>query len=160
MGNLNFSGTTVTQNMFAYASLEEVGSIDITSTQTATQMFYFCQTLEKLGTLTTPAVTNISSMFYNCLKLKEVVFTSCSTVTTTTTAFLNCQSLRKLRMPGIAATFSITGCNMQRPELVALFGDLATTTAKTITITNNPGVADLTAADLLIATAKGWTVTT
>ena len=34
-----------------------------------------------------------------------------------------------------------------------------TYSAGTITITNNPGVADLTAADLLIATNKGWTVT-
>jgi hypothetical protein len=48
---------------------------------------------------------------------------------------------------------------MQRLELIDLFNDLATTSAKTITITNNPGVADLTAPDILIATAKGWTVT-
>jgi hypothetical protein len=48
---------------------------------------------------------------------------------------------------------------MQRTELVDLFNDLATTSAKTITVTNNPGVADLTAADILIATSKGWTVT-
>jgi len=48
---------------------------------------------------------------------------------------------------------------MQRQELVDLFNDLATVSTRTITITNNPGVADLTAADLLIATNKGWTVT-
>jgi len=160
IGNINFSGTTISQNMFAYADVEEVGNVDITATQNAVQMFFFCQTLSKLGTLTTPAITNITSIFYNCTKLKEVVFTSCATVTTTTTAFTNCLSLRKLRMPGISATFSISGCNMQRLELIDLFNDLAVTSAKTITITNNPGVADLTAADLLIATSKGWTVTT
>jgi hypothetical protein len=43
---------------------------------------------------------------------------------------------------------------------VDLFNDLATVVSKTITITGNPGVADLTAGDLAIATGKGWTVTT
>lgn len=160
IGNLNFSGTTVSQNMFAYSSVEEVGNVDLTLAQNTLQMFFFCQNLAKLGTLTTPATTNITSMFYNCIKLKEIVFTSCATVVTTTTAFTNCQSLRKLRMPSMGATFSITGCNMERPEIVDLFNDLATVTAKTITITNNPGIPNLTAADLLIATNKGWTVTT
>jgi hypothetical protein len=98
-------------------------------------------------------------MFVNCSKLREINFSSCSAVTTTTSVFSNCVALEKLRMPSIGATFSITGCNLQRPALIDLFNDLASVTAKTITITNNPGVADLTAADLLIATSKGWTVT-
>jgi hypothetical protein len=160
MGNLNFSGTTISTNMFGYSSVEEIGNVDITSTQNATNMFLNCQVLEKLGTLTTPALTNMTTMFNACFKLKEIVFTTCSAVTTTTSSFTNCLSLRKLRMPGISVTFSIGNCNMQRLELIDLFNDLAITSAKTITITNNPGVADLTAADLLIATSKGWTVTT
>ena len=49
---------------------------------------------------------------------------------------------------------------MQRAELVDLFNDLKSgVVSQTITVTNNPGVPDLTAADILIATAKGWTVT-
>ena len=159
LNNLVFSGTTTITNMFFQSTIEEIGTIDLTATQTATQAFYGCSTLSKLGTLTTPALVTISNMFFNCIKLKEIVFTSCATVATTTSAFGTCLSLRKLRMPGMGATFSITGCNMQRQELVDLFNDLATVSAKTITITNNPGVADLTAADLLIATNKGWTVT-
>ena len=159
MGNLDFSGTTTIVNLFIYSTIEEVGNINITATQNATQAFYGCGTLSKLGTLTTPALTTISNMFYNCQKLKEIVFTTCAAVTTTTSVFSNCFSLRKLRMPGMGATFSITGCNMQRTELVDLFNDLAVVTSKTITVTNNPGVADLTAADILIATSKGWTVT-
>jgi hypothetical protein len=159
LGNLVFSGTTGINNMFFQATVEEIGTMNLTATTVGTQAFYGCSTLAKLGTLTTPALTTITNMFFNCQKLKEIVFTSCAAVTTTTTAFSGCLSLRKLRMPGISATFSITGCNMQRLELIDLFNDLATTTAKTITITNNPGVADLTAPDILIATAKGWTVT-
>jgi len=159
LGNLNFSGSTTILSIFFQSTIEEIGNIDLTTTPIGTQAFYGCGTLSKLGTLTTPVMTTISNMFYNCQKLKEIVFTSSSAVTTTTSAFSNCFSLRKLRMPGMGATFSIASCNMQRQELVDLFNDLATVSAKTITITNNPGVADLTAADLLIATSKGWTVT-
>ena len=36
----------------------------------------------------------------------------------------------------------------------------ATNGSSTITVTDNPGTGDLTAANLLIATNKGWTVTT
>lgn len=159
LGNLNFSGTTTTTAMFIFAQTEEIGNIDISATTNATNMFNTCERLVKIGTITTPALTNITNMFSTCLKIREIVFTSCALVTTTTSAFASCINLKKLRMPGMSATFSISGCNMQRTELVDLFNDLATVSAKTITITNNPGVADLTAADLLIATNKGWTVT-
>jgi hypothetical protein len=159
LGNLVFSGTTTVANIFFQSTIEEIGTIDLTATQTGLQAFYGCSTLAKLGTLTTPAMTTITNMFFNCQKLKEIVFTTCAAVTTTTTAFSGCLSLRKLRMPGMGATFSITGCNMERPEIVDLFNDLATVSTRTITITNNPGVPNLTAADLLIATNKGWTVT-
>lgn len=160
LGNLNFSGTTTTTAMFIFGQTEDIGNVDISASTNATNMFNSCQRLVKIGTLTTPALTNISNMFNLCLKIREIVFTSCSLVTTTSSAFASCLNLKKLRMPGMSATFSISGCNMQRTELVDLFNDLAVTSAKTITITNNPGVADLTAADLLIATSKGWTVTT
>lgn len=159
LGNLDFSTLVSLTNFMYTASIQEIGTLNIAACTNAQQMFYLCTNLVKVGKITSTVLVTITNMFLSCINVREIVFTSCANVTTTTTAFANCISLQKLRMPGIAATFSISGCNMQRPELVALFGDLATTTAKTITITNNPGVADLTAADLLIATAKGWTVT-
>jgi hypothetical protein len=158
-GNISIPNASTLSNFMGGSQAEEIGNIDITSATNISQAFLSCNSLVKIGIITAPAATNITSVFNNCPKLREIVFTSCAAVTTTTTAFSSCLSLEKLRMPGIAATFSISGCNLQRPALVTLFGDLATVTAKTITITNNPGVADLTAADLLIATAKGWTVT-
>ncbi len=159
MGNVNFSTANTTVSLFASAPLEELGTLNIAASTNANTCFSSCQNLSKIGTITSTALTSMSNMFLNCVRLKEIVFTTCASVTTTTTAFSGCFSLRKLRMPGISATFSIAGCNMQRTELVDLFNDLATTSAKTITVTNNPGVADLTAADILIATSKGWTVT-
>ena len=159
MGNVNFSTANTTVSLFSSAPLEELGTLNIAASTNAQTCFSQCVNLSKIGTITSTALTNITNMFNNCVKLKEIVFTTCASVTTTSTTFSNCFSLRKLRMPGMGATFSITGCNMQRQELVDLFNDLATVSTRTITITNNPGVADLTAADLLIATNKGWTVT-
>ena len=62
-------------------------------------------------------------------------------------------------MPNMASTFTIAACDLQRDALVTLFNDLAVVVSKTITITGNPGVPNLSAADLQIATDKGWTVT-
>jgi hypothetical protein len=140
-------------------SLEEVGNVTFTAATDLNSAFANCLLLVKLGTISAPAVITITNMFNGSAKLREIVFTSCAAVVTTTTAFTGCLCLEKLRMPSMGVTFSISGCNLQRQALVDLFNDLATVSAKTITITNNPGVADLTAADLLIATNKGWTVT-
>lgn len=160
LNNVDFSTTNLAQSLFNSCNIEEIGTLNVAASITNTSMFAQAYNLSKLGTITSTAMVTMTSMFSGCYKLKEIVFTSCANVTTTTTAFNSCISLRKLRMPGISATFSISGCNLQRQELVDLFNDLATVTAKTITITNNPGVPNLTAADLLIATTKGWTVTT
>ena len=159
MGNIDFSTANITTSVFSASSIEEIGTFNIAASTNAQTCFQSAYNLSKIGTITSTALVTITNMFAGCYKVKEIVFTSCAAVTTTTTAFSNCVSLRKLRMPSMGATFSIATCNMQRQALVDLFNDLATVTAKTITITNNPGVADLTAADILIATAKGWTVT-
>jgi hypothetical protein len=51
-------------------------------------------------------------------------------------------------------------CSLSRQAIVALFNSLPTiTSAKTITLTSNYGVTDLTDADKLIAANKGWTLT-
>ena len=48
---------------------------------------------------------------------------------------------------------------LSRAAIVAIFNGLASgVTSKIITVSGNPGFAALTAADRLIATAKGWTI--
>ena len=71
-----------------------------------------------------------------------------------------CHSLENLRVPGVIITFSVIDCAMERAALVQVFNDLGTPgTTRTITVSRNPGSADLTAADILIATSKNWIVT-
>jgi len=102
---------------------------------------------------------SIYRMFRNCYALGRVETINGSNVTNTTGAFQDCRSLEWLRITGLTVSFDLTNCNMSREGLVQVFNDLGEATA-TITITNNPGVPDLTTENLLIATDKGWTVTT
>lgn len=160
VGNIRIVNTGSGANLFASCqNLTTIGDLNITGTNSLSQAFYYCTKLEKIGTITNTANTTLQYAFGECGNLREIVFTSVANVTNYTGAFYNCFSLRKLRLPGAKESFTIAGCNMQRAELVDLFNDLATVVGKTITVTNNPGVADLTAGDTLIATAKGWTVT-
>ncbi len=59
----------------------------------------------------------------------------------------------------MSKTISYTSCNLSRLALIEIFNNLVTVTSQSITITDNPGAALLTAADRLIATNKGWTIT-
>jgi len=126
--------------------------------------------------------TGLYRMFYGCFSLKAAYFTSCApeslqqtflqnfvletvsgidgtNLTNTTAMFSQAYSLSTFESTNMAVSFSVEDCNFDRAGLVNIFNDLASATA-TITVTDNPGTGDLTAADLLIATNKGWTVTT
>lgn len=161
LGNIRIVGHTGSSGSIFYScqNLKTVKDVDVSGATNLGYMFGSCVNLEKIGTITNTANTNLQYAFIDCSVLREIVFTSVANVTNYTGTFAYCFSLRKLRLPGAKESFTIASCNMQRAELVDLFNDLATVVGKTIAITDNPGVADLTAADILIATAKGWTVT-
>ena len=73
-------------------------------------------------------------------------------------AFTNCTSLIQCSFYTINSTTAFTNCKLGKDALVEIFNNLGIATAKTITITGNPGASLLTAADRLIATNKGWTI--
>lgn len=160
IGNINFPNTSGVQQLLnIMPNLEEVGNVSCPSASNWQLAFASLYQLRKLGTITSTAMTTMTNMFQNCYSIREITFTSCANVTTIgTTAFGACYSLEKLRVPSIPITFSLTNCNFQRPEIITIFNDLATVVGQSLTLTYNPGVADLTAADLLIATNKGWTI--
>lgn len=154
---LNANGTSI---FSANRNLIEISDINIPATTSFNSMFSGSINLIKVGTVTSTAVTNIQSVMQNCFSIKEITFTDLSNVTTTTNAFSTCYSLENIRVPGLKVTVSFVDCAMERAELVQVFNDLGTpVTTQTITVTRNPGSADLTAADILIATSKNWTVT-
>lgn len=161
IGNINFSAATTTLSIFASAlNLRQVGNVNLAATPNMTSLFSACINLLKIGTITSTSVTNINTMFQNCYSLKEVTFTNCALITTVSNTFVGCFSLENIRVPGLVVSVNFTDCAMERAALVQVFNDLGTPgTTRTITVTRNPGSADLTAADILIATSKNWTVT-
>lgn len=161
IGNVDISAATIVTSMFANMwNLREVGNVNLAAGPSFSNLFASSTNLYKIGTITSTAVTNLTSAFSGCVSLRTITLTNLANVTITTGAFLNCFSLENLRVPNIVATFTIADCAMERAALVQVFNDLGTPgTTRTITVTRNPGSADLTAADILIATNKNWIVT-
>jgi len=161
LGNISMPSVNSTGNMFYGCShLVQLGNININLSTSMAQMFYYCTALQKIGTISNTSATNIQYAFGECNALREIIFTSAANILVTTGAFYNCLALRTLRLPGIKVSFTIAGCNLRHQALIDLFNDLGTpVTTQVIIITNNPGSVSLTAADILIATSKNWTVT-
>jgi hypothetical protein len=161
VGNLNFNATTGGNALFQSCfNLRQVGNLNLAASTNLSTIFQSCPNLIKIGTITSTVATNLTSMFVGCGALREITFTNLAAVTVMSSTFNGCYSLENLRVPGVIITFTLVDCAMERAALVQVFNDLGTpTTTRTITVTRNPGSADLTAADLLIATSKNWIVT-
>lgn len=181
--SLSFPAATTTAIMFSgCSSLEEI-TINAPITESLNYMFRFCSKLTTINGNLGSSFTTSSQTFEGCYSLKTLPtmsWASCtninnlfnsarsisilptinlpSTVTTINSGFTDCNLLTKLTVTNLKQTCSLANCRLNRDDLVALFTSLATVTGKTLTITGNRGVPDLSAADKLIATGKGWTL--
>jgi hypothetical protein len=158
-------GITYPYRGFATSQLKECGTRDnpikFDSATNLAQLFSNCYYLREAHLTNTGSVTSISTMFSSSYALRTITGLDASSITTTTNAFLNCRSLSKLEMTGMAQSFTIANCLFNREGIVEVFNGLADLNpagSGTITITGNPGVADLTPTDEAIATDKRWTI--
>ena len=101
---------------------------------------------------------NFGLTFYQSNMLTAIRGLNGTAIISLASAFYQAYGLQTLESSNITVSFDLSNCNFATQGLVDIFNDLASATA-TITVTNNPGTAGLSAADLLIATNKGWTVT-
>jgi hypothetical protein len=161
IGNFTNTSSTTTSAVFSgNYNLKEIGNVVLPAATSMNSMFFYNMSLIKTGLITSTSTTSINSMFFYCNKLRETSFSDLTNVTNTSNAFFTCYSLENIRVPGLKVSVNFTDCAMERAALVQVFNDLGTAaTTQTITVTRNPGSADLTAADILIATSKNWTVT-
>ena len=73
--------------------------------------------------------------------------------------FSSCVSLAAAPLEGIRQPVSFWGCALSRGAIVAIFQRLAVVSSNpSLDISENWGTRDLSADDLAIATANGWTV--
>jgi hypothetical protein len=162
LGNITLNGTGTVNSAFGSCrNLMEIGDIDLGGNTSAQSTFLNCVSLVKVGTITMNSMTLPNSMFSGCYSLQELEFTNCATLTNTTTMFATCLSLRKLIMPGLIVSLNIGGCNLQRQAIIDLLDSLGSPlTTQNVTLTANPGMIDLTVAEINdILVPKNWTYT-
>ena len=157
----NTAAVTTMGDMFVLCrSLKSVPLFNTSSLVNMTLMFSNCSSLLSVPLFNTVAVTSMSSVFNNCSSLISVPSFNTAAVTSISTPFTGCTSLASAALSGIKISHTFASCKLGRTALVDIFTNLGTANSGAIiTITGNHGVVDLTAADRLIATNKGWTIT-
>jgi surface protein len=124
--------------------------------------FKNCYNLEVAPTFTGNQFTNIRESFQACRNLSTIPQYDISLITAYPNAyyaFNQCNNLRKSLITTSKSEINYANCCLSRAEIVNIFNNLQTSAdGRTIFIASNPGSEDLTASDLLIATNKGWTV--
>jgi surface protein len=157
----NTANVTNIGSMFVNCySLQSVPSFNTANVTSMNNMFQTCNSLQSVPLFDTVNVTNMAFMFFGCLSLNSIPALSTAAITSDFGAnFANgANSLNRCQMV-FQRTVSFANCQLSRDAIVEIFNNLATVTPpQTITITGNWGVTALSAADLLIATTKGWTV--
>jgi surface protein len=141
------------QNCYALQSVPLFNTASVTN---MSNMFVACYALQSVPLFNTASVTNMSQMFAVCYALQSVPLFNTASVTNMDYMFLNCYALASVLMAPIKVSISFAKCSLSASDLNAIFGNLATVSGKTITITGNYGAATC---DTTIATGKGWTVT-
>jgi surface protein len=157
----NTANVTNMASMFSGClSLQSVPLFNTANVTNMSSMFESCRSLQSVPLFNTANVTIMAVMFNTCQSLNSIPALSTSSVNTDFGAFFaqNSNSLNRCQMV-FQRTVSFANCQLSRDAIVEIFNNLATVTPpQTITITGNWGVTALSAADLLIATTKGWTV--
>lgn len=163
-------------------SLKVIPLINTSAALTLDSMFENCYTLKVIPLLNTGASTNFSYMFQGCLSLQTIplintgaginfsfMFANCTTLQslpnlntalgTNFSSMIGGNSLAKGAFQGTRYAISYVGKCLSQSAIVDIFNGLGTAVgAQTINVSSNPGRAALTAAEILIATNKGWTI--
>ena len=156
------AGSNFTSMFAGCNSLQEIPLLNLANATNMTGMFNGAQSIIYLPNLNTANVTNLTQTFNNCLNLRELPSLNLPLVTAAnfTTWLDSNTTLSKSLVFGVTKTHSYNNKSLSQANIVTIFNNLGTSTpaSQTITVSNNPGRAALTAGEILIATNKGWTV--
>lgn len=126
-------------------------------------LLHNCYLIEELST---PLLSTISggSAFYNCVNLRKIELPATANSYNTTNMFFACIKLNELVL---CENFNISGLNLkdcvslQKSSLLDILNKLkdnsGSGTSKTLTL-GETNLAKLTASEIAIGTAKGWTI--
>lgn len=159
--------SSVTDMGYMFQCCKSLSTIPLLNTSNVTSMysmFNYCDVLETIPLIDTNNVENMKTMFYYCTSLVNIPKLNTEKVTDMTNAFYSCYSLSSVKFEPSAVDWtgvdvSFKDASLSYSAIISLFNSLPTiTSSKTITLTGNPGAAELTESDKSIATDKGWTI--
>lgn len=154
-------------------SLITIPPLDFSFVERMDSMFNRCYSLISIPQLETPSAERLDYMFCDCTALISVGKIDISHASDTRNMFSGCESLSSVKfVPNEEAEWNsytedlhIKGANLNHDAIVELFKSLPTASGTssvrvmTLTLTNNPGVKELTDEEKKIATDKNWTLT-
>ena len=176
------SGTNFNNFANGCVRLKTVANLNMSAATTATSAFASCYSLDNFPAMTVGNTNcNLTSFLSSAGSLKTVGDMDVSKAVNFTTFLTGTPALRiypalnlnagttltsmvgamatKVPFINVRASHSLANRNLGKPAIVEVFNGLASgVSAKTITVSANPGYTSLTSADRLIATAKGWTI--
>jgi hypothetical protein len=159
------NATSANSHFLEWHSLEGHLHFEGPNVTTATLFTRNCNKLTSIY-FDAPLCQNINNFAMVCFSMNSIVFADASNIITVdTAAFTNgTQNLSILRLPGMRVSFTVQNTNIDAPEMVDLFNDLAdlitlSLPSATIIITSTPAADNLTLAEREIATDKGWAIT-
>jgi len=159
----DMSGFNSLQSAMYQADIASLGTVDnpiaLTNGINATGIGRATTHLREMNIGSGYFTGSASTLFYQSGYIAAIRGLNGTAITSLASSFYQAYSLQTLESSNIVVSFDLSSCNFSTQGLVDIFNDLASATA-TITVTNNPGTAGLSPANILIATAKGWTVTT
>ena len=100
------------------------------------------------------SITNAPYCFNNCYSLQSIPLLNFSSVTNAPYCFQYCYSLQYAALYNPRISFSVTSCNLGPEALNAIYSNLGTGVAATLTVTGNWGVSS----DNPSLVPAGWTV--
>jgi len=148
------------QNMFESCySLRTIPLLNVANGTSFNYMLNACVNIQIVPLLNTIKGTTFTGMFQQMFSLQLVPNINTALGTAFGSVVNLSTSIARGAFQGTRYAISYNNLCLSRSAIVEIFNGLGTAVGTpTITVTNNPGRAALTAPDILIATAKGWTV--
>ena len=155
----NLNGLTIGSHLFRSSKLVCFGTADAPIALGAVSFsFGFYQSFNLTHVFTTGSPINTDHLVRDC-KSVTIFEMDLSASTSNNATFLSSYGLVSAEVDGATRGLDFASCNFSREGFLRILNGIGTASgAQTLNLTGNPGSGDLTAADILIGTNKGWTV--
>ena len=167
--------TDMQETFYGMENLQEIPPIhvtNLTNTNAFYRTFHSCDSLRSVtfvGMLAGPSNGEYLECFRDCMSLQYIEginFSYSNDSGDLSNAFYAARNINYIKFPGAATdetgfkhSVSLQFCPLNREAILEIFNHLCTIShSATLTLRNNSFTSSLTAADKLIATNKGWTL--